>query len=784
MSRTTRTLGSTVGCALLVALAASGAVAQAPAPGPKKPLSLERLYQYPRLEGTPPVRAKWSRDSRKLAFLWNDKGYRFRDLWMYDAAAQMLVRLTDLEQPRDLWTKSEAEKDAKLKQYLPPEAGLTDFDWAPDSIRLAFAFRGELYLVLAADTAQAGVIRLTKTKAAEAQPKFSPDGSRLLFTRDNDLWVLHLTTGQLTQLTTDGSAELLNTGDPKWSPDGKWVSFVQINRKSVPTRAIPNYAGREVSVRQQRRTFAKDETPPVRLGVVAAAGGEVRWLTEAKKEYYRDIKWSPAREAPARLAVLRREENLKKQHIDVIDFGQDEVHVKTIYREEDPAWLCSLCNFVEWSPDGKKILFSSERDGWNHLYLLSVEDDALSAAKSGCSASAPVQLTRGEWEVDTGYRAPAELRPRFSKDGKKVFFTSTAVDASERHLFVVPVAGGEPQRLTTRKGYNAAVVSPDESRIALLYSSWEKPWDLYLLEPRPDAEPAQITQSPLPEFFEYFWPQPKLVEFPARDGKRVRALLFPPTTLQVDLMKEAVRAPARGRIGQPKVQPVPGIVFVHGAGYAQAVLNRWGGYSTERFQFNQFLAQQGYAVLDIDYRGSSGYGRDWRTDVYLHLGGKDLEDELAGVDFLKTLGYVDTNRLGIWGVSYGGFMTLMAMFKAPEVFQAGAAWAAVTDWENYSRDYTQERLRSPEEHPEAYQRSSPIHHVAGLKNHLLLIHGMVDDNVHFQDAVQLIDALVAAGKKFETAIYPQERHSWSRPATWLHSFRATFAFFERHLQPE
>jgi len=760
-----------VGCGLFLVLGVCAVEAQAPAT--KKNLTLERLYQYPRLEGTAPVGAKWSRDSRKLAFLWNDKGYSFRDLWVYDVATQKLTRLTELEQPRDLWTELEAEKDPKLKKYLPPETGLSGFEWAPDSTRLAFAFRGELYLV-AADPTQGGVTRLTKTKEGEAEPKFSPDSTRLLFTRASNLWVLELTTGQLTQLTTDGTGELLNTGSPAWSPDGKWVSFVQINRKSVPQRSIPNYAGREVSMRKQYRTFAKDETPPVRLGVVSAAGGEVRWLTETKKEYYRDIQWSPV--AAHRLAVLRREENLKQQHIDVVDFGQAEVSIKTIYSEEDPAWLCSLCNFVEWSPDGRKLLFSSERDGWNHLYLLSVAE--------GSSPSSPVQLTRGAWEVETGYRSPAELRPRFSKDGKKIFFTSTAVDASERHLFVLPVAGGEPQRLTTRKGYNAAVVSPDESCIALLYSSWEKPWDLYLLRAQPDAEPAQITQSPLPEFFEYFWPQPKLVEFPARDGRRVRALLFPPTTLAVDVMMEATRPAARGRVPRPKVQLVPGVVFVHGAGYAQAVLNRWGGYSTERFQFNQFLAQQGYAVLDIDYRSSSGYGRDWRTDVYLHLGGKDLEDELAGVDYLKTLGYVDTSRLGIWGASYGGFMTLMAMFKAPDVFQAGVAWAAVTDWENYARDYTQERLRSPEEQPEAYQRSSPIHHVAGLKNHLLLIHGMVDDNVHFQDAVQLMDALVAAGKNFDTVTYPQESHSWSRPTTWLHSFRKTFDFFEQHLKPK
>jgi dipeptidyl aminopeptidase/acylaminoacyl peptidase len=187
-------------------------------------------------------------------------------------------------------------------------------------------------------------------------------------------------------------------------------------------------------------------------------------------------------------------------------------------------------------------------------------------------------------------------------------------------------------------------------------------------------------------------------------------------------------------------------------------------------------------VIDVDYRGSSGYGRDWRTDVYLHLGGKDLDDELAAMAYLRQQEWVDAERAGIWGVSYGGFMTLMALFKSPETFKAGSAWAAVADWENYNRHYTQQRLRTPEEEPEAYQRSSPIHHVEGLNKPLQVIHGMVDDNVHFQDTVQLVDALVAAGKRFELLVYPESKHGWVRPEVWVHSTRAAFEFFEKHLK--
>lgn len=739
--------------------------------GQKKPLEIERLYTYPKLEGTAPTQAAWSKDSAKIAFLWNDTGYPFRDLWVYDVAAKKLTRLTDLDQPRDQWTESPAEKDPKLKKYLPPETGLAGFLWSPDASRLAVSFRGELYLIAADGSAPPQ--RLTRTKEAEGAPKFSPDGRRLLFTRAENLWVLELPTGQTTQLTTDGSDDLLNTGLPDWSPDGAWVSFLQTNRKEERVRLIPNYSPVEVAARRQKRTFAKDETNPVRLGIVPAAGGPVRWLTEVAREYIRDVQWSPD---STRLALLRKEQHHKQQRIDVIPVAEPAAR-KTLYAESDPAWICTLCNFLAWSPDGKRLLFSSERDGWNYLYLLDV--DAAQAASQ--------QLTRGAWEVDTGYRAPTEIRPRFSSDGRRIYFTSTAVDSSERHLFVVdvPEAGKEPglpQRLTWNTGYNGAVVSPDDKWLAIHYSSWAQPWDLYLVVNQPGAELTRLTSSPLAEFDSYQWPQPQMIDIPSRDAKKLRALLFQPTTLPVDITRSAVRG-KRPLPGRPAAPKVPGIVFVHGAGYAQSVLNRWGGYSTERFQFNQFLAQRGYLVLDLDYRGSSGYGREWRTDVYLHLGGKDLQDELAGVDYLKTIPYLDADRLGIWGVSYGGFMTLMALFTAPDVFRAGSAWAAVVDWENYQRHYTQERLRTPESEPEAYRRSSPISHVVGLKGHLQIIHGMADDNVHFQDAAQLIDALVAAGKDFETLIYPQENHSWDRPSVWIHSFSNTFAFFERHLQP-
>ncbi len=803
-----------VAVAFLVAtmLAAGSALAaQGQQAAGKKKLTLERLYQYPRLEGTPPTGAKWSPDSRKVAFLWNRAGMRFRDLWVYDAESGQLTRLTELDHEPDEWTTPPSRKDPKLKQYLPPEGGLRSFEWAPDSQKLAFAFRGELYVIQADGSQQE---RLTKSKQAETRPKFSPDSHKLAFTSGGELWVLDLRTGQRVQLTSGGGEDVLNGAPPaperspgtfKWSPDGQWIAFQQIDRRGTRTRLIPNYSGVEVKTRKQRRTFAKDKTFKVRLGVVPAAGGAVVWLTKAERQYYRDWEWAPD---GTRIAINRVGEKQKKRHLDIVNVSaavkeaeekrtaesaenaekkaeKKLAWVRTIYSESDDKWICTLCNFVEWSPDSKQVLFSSERDGWNHLYLIAAD------AEPGAE---PRQLTRGPWEVEVR-GAAVDLTPKFSADGKSIYFTANKEDLSRRDLYAVAINGGEPARLTEREGYNAAVVSPDSKHIALLFSSFAQPWDLYV-GLNTDGRPMKVgetwqrvTTSPLPEFADYDWPQPEMVEFPARDGKTLRALLFQPTELAVQIRMYS-RLPGRTRRGRgkgrgPQVKKVPVVNFVHGAGYAQAVLNRWGGYNTDRFHFNQFLAQHGYAVIDVDYRGSSGYGRDWRTDVYLHLGGLDLQDELAAMDYLKRVPYVDTARAGIWGVSYGGFMTLMALFHAPDVFQAGSAWAAVTDWENYYYSnpfYTAKRLGIPKDNKEAYVRSSPIHHTDNMKSPLLLLHGVLDSNVQFQDAVQLVQKLIDGGKKFDLMIYPKEAHSFKTPEAWTDEYTRIFEQMEKYVK--
>ena len=308
-------------------------------------------------------------------------------------------------------------------------------------------------------------------------------------------------------------------------------------------------------------------------------------------------------------------------------------------------------------------------------------------------------------------------------------------------------------------GTHRARFSPDFARYLDTWSDIETPPQVRV-HAADGTETRVVSENRVAALADYRLSTPTFLQVTARDGFVMEAMMITPPDFD----------PSRR---------YPVLQHTYGGPHAQQVRNAWGGNAT---MFYQLLAQRGVIVWVMDHRTASGKGAVSAWPVYQHFGESELRDIEDGVAWLTQQPYVDAARIGIEGWSYGGFMTLMALFHAPDVFQAGSAWAAVTDWENYQRHYTQQRLRTPEEEPEAYRRSSPLHHVAGLKNHLQIQHGMADSNVHFQDAVQLMDALVAAGKQFDLVLYPQSNHGWARPEVWLHSTRAAFEFFETHLK--
>ncbi|MBZ5604482.1 MAG: S9 family peptidase [Acidobacteriia bacterium] len=693
-------------------------------------LTLDQLFTRPYIWGTSPEQLKWSKRSHTLVFLWNASGRRFLDLYAYHADRGELVRLTDLESQKDDLTLTPDEKDSRQKQYPMPLPGIAPpFDVSQDGSRVAFAYRGDVWI---ASTKSQTPLRLTRTKEVESSPHFSPDGSHLAYIRGGQIYVHSFTDGSLSQITEGGAAREI-----AWSPDGSRIAYlVAADGRKV---LLPNYSGQLVIAPPVSRSLVGDEPVESSLWIVPGNGGKpVRGEDSSfgsKVTWTQPLAWSPDSTRVLRVAVHPQMKKLEILATDVQ--GKN----KVLYEETDPRWVFS--STALWSPDGAEILFSSERDGFAHLYKVSA------------AGGSPTQLTRGKWETFPG---------RFSSDpawaGGYIYFGSAEVSTSQRHFYRMRPDGSGKEQLTQGEGIHRGFVASDGT-IAYLRGDQHNPADLFV-------NGRQITHSTQKGFSDYRWPEIRYVQYPSKhDGKPVAAKIFLPPGYRIDDRN----APKR-----------PAVFFIHGAGYASSVYQQWGAYLPIAHVFNSYLANRGYVVIDPDYRGSSGYGRDWRSDVYLDMGGPDLGDVLGGIDYLRGLGNIDVGKLGIWGISYGGFMTNTAMFKAPDAFLAGAAWAAVNDWENYNASYTSQRLTTPKENPEAYRRSSPIYFSQNLKNHLLMLHGMVDDNVLFQDAVQLSEKLLHEGKHFDTFFYPEESHVFYRDESLRDAFRRTSEWFDRYLK--
>jgi dipeptidyl aminopeptidase/acylaminoacyl peptidase len=402
---------------------------------------------------------------------------------------------------------------------------------------------------------------------------------------------------------------------------------------------------------------------------------------------------------------------------------------------------------ITWLPDNKRVIYLAERDGWLHLYTLDVTADRPS----------PKALTSGKWEVTSA---------RLSNDGTKVYFTSNEVHPGERQFYTVSVDGGPITRITATAGGHEVTVSPDEKTLVDLYSTINRPPEIYVMPFAPGAKETAVTTTPTAQFLAFKWIEPKIVTYKARDGQMVYARLYTPEM-----------------IGAKRDPRHPAVLFIHGAGYLQFALKYWSDTYYREHMFNHLLASKGYVVLAPDYRASSGYGRDWRTGIYRHMGGKDLDDVVDGAKFLVAAEKVNPNRIGIYGGSYGGFMTLMAMFTTPDVFAAGAALRPVTDWAHYNNAYTAPILGLPQTDLEAYKRSSPISFAEGLKGQLLICHGIVDTNVFYQDTVRLMQRLIELRKEtWSVAPYPVENHSFTEETSWADEYKRIYKLFEEYLR--
>ncbi len=416
--------------------------------------------------------------------------------------------------------------------------------------------------------------------------------------------------------------------------------------------------------------------------------------------------------------------------------------VSLLDRQRDEAWIGGPGvggRSIGWI-DNNRFYYQSEATGYSHVYVLNI------------TTGEKKQLTTGKWEVQS---------LQLSKDKKTFYLSGNKEHPGITHFYKMNVDGGDFVQITSMKGGNEITMSPDEKWLAINYSYMDKPWELYIQANKPGAKAVQVTKSTSAEFDSYKWRQPDLVSFKNRHGADVYARVYPATNPHPNK---------------------PAVVFVHGAGYLQNVHYWWSQYFRE-YMFNNMLADNGYTVIDIDYTASSGYGRDHRTGIYRDMGGKDLSDNVDGVKMLVEKYGVNPKHVGLYGGSYGGFITLMGMFKEPEVFAAGGALRSVTDWAHYNHGYTSNILNEPFNDPIAYKRSSPIYYADKLKGNLLMAHGMVDVNVNFQDIVRLTQRFIELGKdNWELAVYPVEDHGFVEPSSWTDEYKRIYKLFETTLK--
>jgi dipeptidyl aminopeptidase/acylaminoacyl peptidase len=775
----------------------------------KLELTVDSIMRGPDLVGWPPTAVRWSGDSRTLYFEWRKPGE--------DEASTYAVS-RDGGEPRKL-------SDAEAKN-TPPANGR----WDVARKRILFSDGGDVVLF---DTSSNTRRQITRTTGNESNPRWARNDTHVTYVRDGNLFIVPVDPGAnalVTQLTdvapkrpdprlTDSQKfvreeeeklidfiekqkaekkkeeekekeeklpsfelqERQSAMDLMLAPDDTHVFIVVAERPTGSKNTIvPNYVTEtgyteDISARtnvgdtQDRRLLAvlnlktgKTVWPDASFAPPAVEAEKPAASQDGSKESQQDgqdarpgrkadreIRWSmPVASGDGKhvVASARSADNKDRW---LVTLDPESGKTKVIDLLHDDAWVREA-GFggatIEFLPDNRRITFLSERDGWMHLYTLDVS----------ASDAKPKQLTTGKWEV-TG----AEL----AGDGKRFYITTNEVHPGERHLYSIPVDGGERTKITSMPGSNNGTVSPDDSTIALVHSYSTKPPEIYLMPNTPGAQARQVTTTPTAEWRAFNWVDPKVITFKARDGVDVYARLFTPE------MIGAKRDPSRA-----------GVVFVHGAGYLQNAHRYWSTYYRE-YMFHNLLASRGYVVLDVDYRASSGYGRDWRTAIYRHMGGKDLEDIVDGAKYLAAKEQVNPRRIGVYGGSYGGFITLMAMFTTPDVFAAGAALRPVTDWAHYNHGYTSNILNVPQKDAEAYRRSSPIYFAEGLKGALLICHGMVDTNVHFQDSVRLAQRLIELRKEnWELAAYPVENHGFTEETSWADEYRRILKLFEDNLR--
>lgn len=763
-------------------------------------LSIKEIMQGEKFVGYLPENQRWTADGNSMLFSWNPDMDTLRSTYKVDIGSKEISKLS-YDELKTLPSSSGTEnKDGTLKVYEK---------------------NGDIFMIDLLDFSQH---QITNTILRESNPVFSGDESRIIFRSGNNLFSWHIEHGRTVQLTNFISGN--KKSEPKENEMKNWLeqdqlAYFNILRERKDTKESRSYRNEQIKPSRPSEIFmgkkqlvsltiSSDMKHIIYMLMKRSTGGGTivpdfvtqsgytkdlnarskvgsqqneyeTWIYNRqidstyqivtkdipgiydkpvyRKEYEKkDTIWMEVYNEPRKVIalaprfsddgkavfVVRSQDNKDRwiMQLNLIDGSST-----LIDRQRDEAWIggpgISGWNFssgtLGWL-DNDHIYYQSEETGYSHLYRQHVKTGKKKALTSGGFEISSVQL---------------------SKD-KKTFFITAGKDSPHiRHFYHLSSKGGKMKQITTSIGGYSIKISPDEKMLAIRYSKSNQPWELYMMANKAGAEMIPLTHSTTSVFQNYPWRAPKIIHFDAEDGAKVPARIYKP---------------------DPDKKNDAAIIFVHGAGYLQNVHEWWSSYYRE-YMFHNILADNGYTILDIDYRASSGYGRDWRTGIYRFMGGKDLSDQIDGAKYLMEKHGIDANRLGIYGGSYGGFITLMAIFTAPETFKSGAALRSVTDWAHYNHGYTSNILNTPVEDSIAYAKSSPIYYAEGLEGNLLMLHGMVDTNVQFQDVVRLSQRLIELEKEnWELAVFPMEGHGFKAASSWVDEYRRIFELFQETLR--
>lgn len=759
-------------------------------------LSIDEIMQGDDFVGYLPTSVSWADNSKAIYFNWNPDNDTIPSTYQVDIKSKKVSK-SSLE---DLKQKSNLGEYSKNGQWM------------------VYQKDGDLFLM---NTSNYSKKQITNTIVRESNPMFSGDEKSIVYKRDNNLFQWDIIDGSITQLTNFKAGS--EKEEPKLSAKDQWLEddqlqYFNILEKRKNETDARNYRNEQLVSNHPKPIFLEDknlvdfdissdlnfviyslsipqkhkntnvpsyvtesgytENLNARPKVGNTPNSYESWILNIKtgetyqiktdelngikdkpkflKEYaenpseYKDTFDaprgveidSPVFSGNGKTLVNITSQDNKDRWIMLVNL--EDGSLKEIDKQHDDAWIGGPG--VGWFSraemgwiDENNIWFQSEKTGHSHLYTANINSGKIKA------------LTQGEFEIQ---------EVSLSKDHKTFFITSNKVSPHEQHFYHLPAKGGKMLQITSRQGGHEVTISPDETKLAIRYSYTNKPWELYVMSNKAGAKMTQLTESTTDAFKSYKWIDSEIINFTARDGAKVPATLYKPS--------EAKKNGAA-------------VIFVHGAGYLQNVHRWWPGYFRE-YMFHNILVDNGYTVLAIDYRASKGYGRDWRTAIYRHMGGQDLDDQVDGAKYLIENQGIDKDRLGIYGGSYGGFITLKAMFNAPDTFKSGAALRSVTDWAHYNHGYSAPILNTPFEDPKAYQQSSPLYFAEGLKGNLLILHGMIDTNVHFQDVVRLSQRLIELKKEnWELAVFPLESHGFVEASSWSDEYRRIFKLFQETL---